>query len=43
MGLRVEFELPNDEGHKFLESMALFLKIFERALKRLNTLIKSNS
>ena len=37
MGLRAESKLPNDEGNEFSESMALLSKIFERALKRLNT------
>ena len=43
MGLRVEFELPNNEGSEFSESMTLLLKNFERALKRLNTQAKCNS
>ena len=43
MELRVESELPNDEGCEFSESMALLSKKFERALKRLNTLEKGNS
>ena len=37
MELRAKFELPNDEGSEFLESVALLSKNFERALKRLNT------
>ena len=33
MGLRVESELPNDEGSEFLNSVSLLSKNFERALK----------
>ena len=43
MGLRVEFELPNDEGSEFLELVVPLLNFFERALKRLNTQAKGNS
>ena len=43
MELRAKFELPNDEGSEFLESVALLSKNFERALKRLNTQEKGNS
>ena len=41
MELRVESELPVDEGNELLESMAL-LKNFERAIERLNTKAKGN-
>ena len=43
MGLRVEFELPNDEGSEFSKSVAMLSKNFERSIKRLNTQAKGNS
>ena len=33
VGLRAEFELPNDESDELFESVALLSKNFERAIK----------
>ena len=43
MGLRVKSELPTAKGSEFSKSMALLSNNFERAQKRLNTQVTSNS
>ena len=42
MGLRAESKLPVDEGNELFEYMALLIKNFERAMKRLNSQAKGN-
>ena len=40
--LTAESKLPVDEGNELSESMALLIKNFERAIKRLNAQAKGN-
>ena len=42
VGLRVESELPVDEGSELSESEAYMSKNFERSIKRLNAQVKEN-
>ena len=42
MGLKAKSELLVDEGNELSEYMALLLKNFERAIKRLNAQVKGN-